>query len=223
MQITHEEARKLIQFNMDKAVKPQEMNALQTHLNDCRECRSFVEELKEVETLLSPAMLKHWNLAPAPLSIAAITYQKKSQLQSSMMLVTRTAIIGIVFAAFVFSAWQFTASNHRSVTPMPVSVLPIPTPSGQSTSTKISLQNCSEILYQVQENDTLESIAAEFSVSKDKLLAINNLGTETINTEMELLIATCGSTPTGTVYPSMLTTTFTPLTSPTASASTQGG
>jgi len=223
MQITHEEAHELIQFGMDQTLKPQEKNSLQTHLNDCIECRSFAKEIHELETLLLPAMRRHWNLQPAPLSMEAVTSKRKKQLAPSLILVTRTVIISIVFAAFVFTAWQFTVSNSRASTPMPVSVLPIPTPSGQSTSTKISLQNCEETTYQVQENDTLESLAAQFSVSTDKIMAINNLGTETINAKMELLIPICNSTPTGTVHPSTLTTTFTPLTGPTASASTPGG
>jgi LysM repeat protein len=223
MQITHEEAHRLIQFSMDQALKPQEKNILQTHLDDCMECRSFAKEINELEALLFPVMQKHWNLQPAPLSVEAITGKRNTPLQPSLILVTRTAMISIVFAAFVFSAWQFTVSNGRSATPMPVGVLPIPTPSGQSTSTKISFPNCEEVIYQVQENDTLESIAAQFSVSKDKIVAINNLSSETLNTKMELLIPICNSTPTGTVHPSTLTTTFTPLTGSTASVSTPGG
>jgi len=221
MQITHEEAHKLIQFGMDQTLRPQEKNILQTHLDDCMECRSFAKEIHGVETLLLPAMRKHWNVQAAPLSMEAITSKRKTQLQPSLILVTRTAIISIVFAAFVFSAWQFTVSNSRAATPMPVGVLPIPTPSSQTTSTKITFQNCEEVIYQVQENDTLESLAAKFSVSKDKIMAINNLGTETINTKMELLIPNCNSTPTGTVHPSTLTTTFIPLTGP--PTSTPGG
>ena len=223
MQITHEEAHQLIQFSMDQTLRPQEKNTLQAHLDDCMECRYFAKEIQEVEAHLVPAMQKHWNLQPAPLSVEAITGKRKPSLQPSLRLVTRTAIIGIVFAAFVFSSWQFAVSKGRSSTPMPVGVLPIPTPSGQSTSTKISFENCEEIIYQIQENDTLESIAAQFSVSKDKLMVVNNLAAEAINPNTDLLIPICNSTPTGTVHPSTLTTTFTPLTDPTASASTPSG
>lgn len=223
MQITHEEAHQLIQFSMDQTLKPQEKNILQTHLRDCLECRSFAKDIQEMEALLVPAMQKHWNLQPAPLSVEALTGKRKTRLQPNLILVTRTAIISIVFAAFVFSAWQFAVSNVRSATPMPMGVFPIPTPSGQSTSTKTSFGNCEEIIYQVQENDTLESIAAQFSVSKDKLMAINNLSAESLNPNMDLLIPICNSTPTGTVHPSTLTTTFTPLTEPTAAVSTPSG
>jgi len=221
MQITHEEARRLIQFSMDQMLKPHEKNTLQTHLEDCMECRTFFDDIREVENLLLPTMLRQWNSQPTPLSIEDITYERNTQLQSSILLATRTAIISIVFAAFVFGAWQITQSGKQTPNPLPVGVRPVPTPSSQSTSTKISFQNCEEMSYQVQENDTLESIAMQFSVSKDKLMAINNLSTEILATKMELLIPFCNSTPTGTVHPSTLTTTFTPLLDPTTS--TPGG
>jgi LysM repeat protein len=221
MQITHAEAHKLIQFSMDEALKPQEKNILQTHLNDCMECQAFVEQLKAMENLLVPAMTRHWAVQPAPLLIETLTDKKTPRRQASIILATRTAIISIVFAAFVFSTWQFTHSSSQPSSPLSVSVLPIPTPSRQSTSTKISFQNCEQTIYQVQENDTLESIALKFSVAKDKIMAANNLNAETVSPKMELLIPICTSTPTGTVHPSTLTITFTPLTGPTTS--TPGG
>ena len=221
MQITHAEAHKLIQFSLDEALKPQERNILQMHLNDCMECRAFVEELKDLKDLLMPVMKRHWAIQPAPLLIEALTNKKKPALRASMILVTRTAIISIVFAAFVFSAWQFTHPGSQAFTPVPVSVLPIPTPSGQSTSTKSSAQDCEETIYQIQENDTLEIIALKFSIAKDKLMAFNNLSTESIHAKMDLLIPICTSTPTGTIRPSTLTITFTPVSGP--GTSTPGG
>ncbi len=223
MQITHAEAHNLIQYNMDKVLKPQEKKLLQTHLNDCVECRAFAQQMKGLENLLLPLMIQHWAVQPLPFRMETIAHKSKRnlQLQTSMILVTRTAMISIVFAAFVFSAWQFTHSGRQTSNPVPVSVLPIPTPSGQSTSTKIIFQNCEETIYQVQENDTLESIASQFSVAKDKIMAINNLSTESIHAKMELLIPICTSTPTGTIHPSTLTITFTPLIGPTTS--TPGG
>ncbi len=215
MQITHQEARKLIQFRLDQMLKPQEENTLQSHLEHCLECRTFFNDIKEVENLLLPVMRQQWDRQPTPLSLAAVINKSKSPLQASIILATRTAMISVIFAAFVFSAWQFTVSNHRSSTPMPASVLPIPTPSGQSTSTRISFQNCEETSYQVRENDTLESVAIQFSISKNELMAVNHLRSEALSPKMELLIPICSSTPTGTIHPSTLTTTFTPVLGPT--------
>jgi hypothetical protein len=221
MQITHAEAHRLIQFSMDEALKPQEKNSLQVHLNECIECRAFVEELKGVENLLMPVMSRHWAVQPAPLLIEALTKKGKLPIQTSIILATRTAIISIVFAVFVFSAWQYSHSGSQPANPVPMGGLPIPTPSGQSTSTKISFQDCEETIYQVQENDTLESIASKFAVAKNKIKAVNHLSTESIHAKMDLLIPSCSSTPTGTIHPSTLTITFTPLLGPTTS--TPGG
>ena len=221
MQISHEEAHKLIQFDRDQPLSPREKRTLQNHLEICPECRMFAEGIREVETLLLPAMRNHWNLQPVPLPLEAVMGKRTTQLQSSPILVIRTALMSIIFAAFVFSAWQFAFSSPQTSTPLPVSVLPIPTPSGQSTSTQIRFSNCEEITYQVQEHDTLEGIAAQFSISKDKIIALNHLSTESLFPNMALVIPRCHLTPTVTIHPSTLTTTFTPLTRTTTS--TPGG
>lgn len=221
MQITHEEAHRLIQFRLDQGLEPHKEKLLQTHLNDCIACRSFSQEIKEMENILVPAMKRHWNLEPAPLSIAGVMENNNSRWSTNTVLTTRTALISLVIVAFVLSAWPFTRSESRTPTPMPISVLPIPTPASQSTSTKISLPDCEERLYQVQGNDTLESIALRFSVPKERIIAINHLSTGRVRTNMDLLIPICASTPTGTFHPSTLTITFTPFNDPTAS--TPGG
>ena len=221
MQITHAEARKLIQFDIDEALNSQEKTTLYTHLKDCIECRAYAEDIREVEGILPPLMKRHWNLQPAPLSIHAITTKRDSKLQASIILATRTAMIGIVFIAFILSVWQFTLSGSQTPSQLPASVLPVPTPATQSTSTRIMPQNCEQVLYAVQENDTLERIAYLFSISKEEIMSINNMKAETVNTAMELVIPICSFTPTGTVNPTSLTTTYTPSTSPIPS--TPGG
>src|SRR5678815_1003855 len=127
MQITHTQAQKLIQFDLDGALKPEEKNILQIHLKDCMECRTFVEELKGVEHLLVPAMIRHWAVQPAPLLIEDLTNKRELQLPAGMVLATRTALISIVFAAFVLSAWHISHLGNQTANPKPVSGLPIPT------------------------------------------------------------------------------------------------
>jgi len=218
MQITHDEARKLIQFNADEALNLQKKAALYAHLKDCIECRVYAEDIKEVESILLPVMKRRWNLQPVPLSIDALTSERYSKIQTSILLATRTAIISVVFVAFIFSVWQFTRSGTQTSSQFPVGVLPVPTPSTQSTSaavlwtsTKVTQQNCEEIPYTVQENDTLESIAYQFAISKEEIMVINNMKTETVIRAMELIIPKCNSTPTGTAEgPATLTTTYTP-------------
>jgi len=209
MQITHEEARKLIQFNADEALDSQEKAMLSAHLKGCSECRFYEADIKEMESILLPIMKRQWNLQPVPLSTHVLAAKKVPKMQAGIILATRTAIIGIVFVSFIFSIWQFTLSGTQTPGQLPVGVLPAPTPSTQSTSTKITLKNCEQIVYLVQENDTLESIAHHFSTPKDEIMAANNLKTEMINTSMELTIPVCSFTPTSTINPATLTTTYT--------------
>lgn len=213
MQITHEKAHKLIQYNADAELNPQEKAILSAHLKDCVECQVYAKEIKEVESILIPAMKRQWNLHPIPLSAYAIASKRNSKIQASILLATRTALIGFVFMAFVFSFWQFTLPSRPAFVQLPTNVLPVPTPSTQSTqsvSTSFLFQSCEMIIYRVEENDTLESIADQFSITNEEIMAINHLKTETINNTMELMIPICDSTPTGTVNPATLTTTYTP-------------
>lgn len=210
MQITHEKAHKLIQFNADNALNSQEKLVLSAHLQDCIECRNYAKEITEVESVLLPVMKRQWNIQPIPLSIATIQRKRISKIQASAILATRIVAIGAVLLGFIFSVWQFTMSGGGESTPLPASVLPVPTPLTQSTSTKITLPNCDGMLYIVQKNDTLESIAYQFATSREDLMAANNIQTEAIDTGMELLIPVCNFTPTGTIHPTILATTYAP-------------
>lgn len=215
MQITHEEARKLIQFNADNALNSQEKADLSAHIEKCIECHAYADEIKEVESILLPVMKRQWNTQPIPLSIGTIYARRNNTIRMGMILTTRTLAVGAVLVAFIFSVWQFTVSGAGEASPIPMSVPPVPTPSTQSTGTKITFQNCAGIPYTIQENDTLESIAYQFATSKQELMAANNLQTESINTGMELVVPVCHFTPTGTIHPATLTTTYTPSISPT--------
>ncbi len=218
MQITHAEAHKLIQFSMDQALGPRERKTLQAHLAGCLECRGFADELSELRNLLVLTMRNRWDFRPTPLSIETLKNKRRLQLQKSNLLVTRTALISLVFAAFIFSSWQFSHLGRQMGTPIPLNVLPFATPSGESTSTLLSVQNCVEMKYQVQQSDTLESIAAQFSVPKDQIMTLNNLRTETLLPNVELRLPVCVPTSTSTVTPSTQTTTFTPVIGSTTSA-----
>ncbi len=214
MQITHAKAHKLIQFALDDALNFQERTTLSAHLEDCIECRAYADKIKEVESILLQVMKKQWNLRPIPLPIGTIRAKRNSKIQASIILATRTAAIGVVLLAFIFSIWQFTGSGGSTASSLSVSVPPVPTPSTQSTSTKTMFQNCAGMLYTIQENDTLESIAYRFSTSKEDLIAANNMKTETVNAGMEIIVPICKFTPTGNIHPTTLTTTYTPSISP---------
>jgi hypothetical protein len=213
MRISHEEAQRLIQFNADESLDSNEKALLSTHLQDCRKCLEYAEDLKQVESTLSSAMKRHWNFHPTPLLVEVIASRRSSKPASATLLTTRTAVISFVFIAFVFTIWQL-ALPGRPLSDRQMGALPVPTPSlqtAQFTNTTIAFQDCAEITYKVGENDTLESIADEFSILKEDIMAINQMKTDTVYTAMVLRIPVCTSTPTGTGHPLTLTTTFTPV------------
>ena len=210
MQITHEEAHALIHFHADGTLSTVKRQTLSEHLKDCVACRRYASELQEVENSLQHVMNKQWHAKLTPLSVQALTQKKEQSERGSITLVTRMAMISIILLGFLFSFWQMTSSNKESPEPPAFGILPAPTPSAQLTSTKITTRNCEEIRYQVHEGDTLESLAIQFSTTKETILLLNHLKAETIHPNMELILPLCSSTPTGTTSPLASTTTLTP-------------
>ena len=216
MQITHEQAHTLIQLNMDQPLGSQEMHVLFKHLEDCADCQTYAQELKEVEGFLFAALKKQWNRQPTPLSITALK-EKNHKTQASTLLTMRKASMSLVVLAMFFSVWQFVFFGPPTSDQSPLPVPPVPTPSTISTNTMITLENCELVLYIVQANDTLAEIATQFLISTDEIMQINQLKTEAIQPSMKLVIPMCKSTPTGTVHPVTFTTTYTPIINPTTS------
>lgn len=209
MQITHEEARRLIQFGLDEDLNPREKTVLSTHIEMCVACRAYAEEINEVERILLPMLRRQWNRRPIPLSSSNLKVKRVEKLNTKHILAIRTAIISFVFVALVFASWQSTFPGQQTPGLSPVLVSSVPTPSIESTNTTVNPESCDLIQYRVQANDTLASIAYQYSISEDEIVSINNLKAEAIDSGMTLIIPACHFTPTGTLWPTM-TTTFTP-------------
>ena len=206
MQITHEEALRLIQFNADRALNVEKATLLDQHLRTCAECRTYSKQLSRMESALLDVMRKQWNMRPIPLAIDKLTEQKNSRKIQGTLMLTRSAMIGIAFLTFIFIGWQFAITNNPLNGSLPV--LPvIPTPSTFYTATSYTLQDCVKVPYHVQEGDTLQSIADHFSISKEIIRNMNKLNTEAIQPNTILLIPVCKSTPTSTNHPPTFTIT----------------
>jgi hypothetical protein len=209
-QITHEQARRLTNFNIDQALDANTLSMLNSHLNGCTECRSYASELGEVEIILRK--MKHrWDLRPAPLHLDQITSRNKNKAFrfANTMTIARTATMVLAVIAVVISAWQFSMVNVTSPT-APSAVIPIPTPSTYLTSANGMLRNCDYVLYQVQAGDTLDGIAAQFSVSKETIMEFNGMKAEKIGPSMQIRIPICDHTPTATINTPTTTITLTP-------------
>ena len=213
MPITHEQAQKLIQLNLDQTLSREESATLIAHLSSCRQCAAYASEIKEVTNLLSPLMKRRGNVQPAPLSVRTLI-EKSEKLQLRSILAMRTAAASLVVMALFFSAWQFLLSVPSPSSRMSSAIPPAPTPSNpttQTVSTELTHEGCAVLLYTVQEQDTLASIAEQFSVSEQTILEVNRLEAEAVRASMELMIPICHFTPTGTFHAATFTTTLTPV------------
>lgn len=210
MQITHEEARQLIQFNADEALNPEQKTLLSTHIETCFECRDYAAEIQEIENILLPMMKRQWNRRPLPLSISDLRVKKTANLSRNIVAM-RKAIISFVFMALVFSVWQFTRSGQPLPGVSTVIASSVPTPFLEFTSTTSSSENCNFSHYIVQANDTLARIADRFSVAEEEIISLNHLKKETLNSGMTLMIPACNFTPTSTIWPTIASETLIPV------------
>jgi hypothetical protein len=213
MQITHEQAQLLLQRKMDQGLGTLDAGALSAHLQNCRDCQGYANEIGEIDRLLIPLLKKHWNRQPAPTSISALIGMNKKTGIINLM-TTRKLALSVAALALFFSVWQFVAAGPSPLNQMPQMSRPVPTPSTISTNTLATLEDCEMTLYNVQANDTLSGIADRFLVSVEEIMKINQLQTEVVQPTMKLIIPLCNFTPTGTVHPATFTTTYTPIFQP---------
>ena len=209
MSITHDEARRLIQFRADDGLQDIDNHLLEAHLSTCAECQKFASATHDLEATLQHLMQRRWDRQPLPLPAGKPVSVNSSRFTQSIFFATRIIAMGIICVAFLFNIWQFTQSGAQRATPSAAEIPLIPTPSMQTTGTGTTNQTCESISYEVKENDTIESIAARFAVPAEEIRTTNELRTGTLNTSMKLSIPVCSPTPSGT--PNTITTTFTPL------------
>ena len=208
MQITHLEAHRLIQYNLDRALDPEKQKSLFAHLQECEDCRGYADGMRAVENQLQRVMNKQWNLSPLPLSIDSIKTQINLTRGVPNLLQFRTALVSMVLVACSFFIWQLTSTIHNSSGQAPSTILPVPTPSTQLSTASLASPTCEWTLHKVDAPDTLESIAFEYSVSKQDIMIFNGMDSELIDESMEIKIPQCNVTPTMTAH--LPTTTLTP-------------
>jgi hypothetical protein len=213
MAITHEQAQKLIQLNLDQMLSREELARLSAHLRGCGECMLYASEIKEVAEMLPPLLNRRWNIQPVPLSIGALV-EKNENSQPKPLLTMRTAAVSLTVMALFFSAWQFVLSSQSPPSRVFSAIPPVPTPSSptlQLISTQLTLEGCAIISYTVQEQDTLSSLAEQFSVPEPAITELNQIEAEAVQEGVELMIPLCHFTPTGTFHAATFTTTLTPV------------
>lgn len=218
MSITHEQARRLIQFNADRTLQGQDRSLLETHLEACQECRRYAESIDRLESILRPALQKRWKHQAIPHPSSMARPRRAGQLLQNVFLATRIAAMGIIGFVFLFNIWQITRSPGQGPVRPATLVQPAPTPSLVSTGTTTTSQQCSQVPYIVGKDDTLESLARAFAVPAQEIRRTNHLEDEPLAASMKLLIPVCGTLPpanrettTTTHTPGTGTTTSTPM------------
>jgi LysM repeat protein len=210
-QITHEEARALIQFNLDQAPASDKEIPLREHLSECARCEAYEEELLRMETDLRRALRQRWKIRPS-LELRKILSKGRSERQ-----IKRALAYGLSVAALLFGALIFARTETASPSPTTVIAFPVPTPSTFWTRTSAPIQDCALIKYTVQEGDTLESVALRFSVPKEEIIAFNGMESESVQIGARIVIPLCDRSPTGTIYVPSSTNTIAPSFEPTTS------
>jgi hypothetical protein len=209
MQMTHEDAHRLIQRDLDRLLHADQHGPLLAHLNQCATCRAYADGMHDMENILQGVMRKQWNDTPLPLSIASLKTQNILAKGSDSPFGLRTALVSVVLVFFSILVWQFTISAPRSSEQTALTIHPVPTPSIQLTRAGLEAAQCESSVYKVKQADTLESIALQYSVAKEDIMTLNNMNSELIYETMELKIPQCTATPTMTAR--VPTTTIMPL------------
>lgn len=203
--LSHQQAQMLIHVATDQPLGMNDKESLDAHLRDCAECRSFAQEFARMESALRQTMKKRWQFSARPLPIGSILgWQNKTTFRRALSIAAAPLLIVILALALLLTRGQFSNGGDLTAT---VIASNVPTPSAQLTHTSAAVNECETVNYIVQDGDTLESIAAKYSISKDAIITFNKLENETLTPFANLMIPLCAqptaSTPTTTL-------TFTP-------------
>lgn len=209
MQITHAEAHTLIQYDLDRALSPEKKKALLAHLEECKTCRDYADGMSGVENKLRQVMNEQWNHHdPLPLSIDSIKKPMYLPGSAQNRFPLRTALVSLGLVAISFFIWQLTSTLYNPSVQSPSTIFPVPTPYTQLSTASIESPICEWVLHKVEALDTLDSMALQYSVSKQDIMIFNNMNSELVYESMEVKIPQCDVTPTMTAY--LPTTTLTP-------------
>lgn len=197
--ISHIQARALLDLAADLSLPPNERDSLDGHLSACDECRRYAGELAEVEGVLRQSLASNLMAPKVQLSVGEILRQTRpyGALQPALRFASRFAaapiLILVVLAVTLTLGLPRVTGGTDSARTLTATALLVPTPSARITSTLLTRPECETIPYQVQAGDSLEGIAQKFSISKDILMAYNNLTAEALPAQLDIPL--CYATP----------------------------
>lgn len=225
VEITHREAKSLIQEAMDQFLETDDLSTLEAHLENCEECRSYANNLSDLESGLRRILHAQIDNQLPNLNLGDIIEPTMNPTWTSLFSPTNVlgrATIGITLLLGYFIITNFFGAQFPIVVNWTPTIIPTPygstlaindspTPSIPPNLISMTTQGCEIIVYVIQENDTLEKIARQFEVSKKLISTYNNLITGDLYTGGELSIPLCGQAPLQISHTPRNTTTITPL------------
>src|SRR5690349_19014028 len=119
MQITHEQAQRLIQLELDHGLNVQNSTLLVSHLRLCPDCQAYRNEMNELQDLLSPLLKRKWATQPVPLSIPSLL-ESNRKISIDHLLTTRSTAVSLMILAMFFTVWQFLFSSPMNARPVPL-------------------------------------------------------------------------------------------------------
>lgn len=229
-EITHKAARALLQAALDRPLVATERAALEAHLTGCEECGEYANRLANLEEKLRGVLHVKWDNARPDLNLQTIKNPSLVKLlwinlfRQSQAFGKATVIAALLLGYFVIVNLvgvrvRITSDETPTVLPTPnilvLNSATSPTPSLQTSLTGNTVQACKTVLYVVQENDTLESVAIRFGTTIEAILESNpednSLTANMVFTGMEIRIPLCESTPSRTAsVPADMRTTAPP-------------
>lgn len=217
--ITHEGARILLQTAADQELQITQRESLDLHLSVCEECRVYAKGLTELQDVLQKTLQKRWNVSLQPLSIKEIAHSAINAKPSHQSLtiarrfVAVPIIITMLFTILITSGvWYFQIDEISPTPPLATAALMMPIPSAKMMTTRlITLESeCDFLIYEAQPNDTVDSIAQKFSISRKTLMDYNNMtAADVLPPYAQLRIPQCSPTPSATPQTPARTTTIT--------------
>ncbi len=203
--LSHEQIRNLIQMECEQGLLPEEDKNLKAHLDSCSECRAYAQELDRLESILEGTFHDRWDAFSGPVNLPGMLRLTQGRLVSSPSPFQRfrpvaglTATLALLMAAglFFIQLYKVPPVEPAGVFASPVEAKLAPTPSQPPTTSYILPPGCILLLYQVNSQDTLESIARRFSTDEQDILAYNQLKTSRLSSGMQIIIPLCETTPT---------------------------
>jgi len=199
-------------------------------MTKCNACRAYADHLIDLETNLRMALHTRWDHYRPNLNLQAIKNPSPAKLVwnsffSQTQALGKVTIIAALLLGYIaivnLIGIRIPISTDETPTALPTpngftsTSASSPTPSIQSTLTDWTSRSCKTIIYVVQENDTLDSIAVQHGITPETILEYNkdvdSLASDKVFLGMELVIPLCEKAPSRTASLPGSVLTITPI------------